>query len=81
MFRLKRKRKGGSVDKKHIEEMLKEELGSYVKREELQEYLEKIGQDREKAAKWDSLSVRKKTQVLRYIIKQERAEHGKEKKK
>ena len=47
MLRLKRKNKGKGIDEKQLSEIMKEELSTYIKREELQGYLENIERDKE----------------------------------
>lgn len=77
MLRLGKKDRTKGIDKKHVEAMLKEELGAYVRREDLREAFDKIAEDKKKASLWDTLPFRKKIKVLRYIIGQRRGEHGK----
>lgn len=79
MFRLrpKRKDKGKAMPDKRLGEILRGELGAYVKREELQEYLERIERDKKKKELWDSLPMSKKVKVLRYALTKKGEEHGK----
>lgn len=67
-LRLKRKDKGMVIPLKQLDEIIKGELGAYIKRDELHEYLENIERDKKKKELWDSLPARKKIKVLRYVL-------------
>lgn len=75
MFRRKRKLK--VVDEKKLSTTLHDELEKYVTREEVQEYLEKIRKDERKRRIWNTLSIRKRMQVLKYLAEKKGSGHGK----
>lgn len=66
-FRIRRKKKQMGIEKKDVNIIIQQELAPYMKLEELQEYLRTIERDRKKKELWDSLSMRKKIKVLRYL--------------
>lgn len=66
-FRLRRKKKQMGIEKKDVNIIIQQELAPYMKLEELQEYLRTIERDRKKKELWDSLSMRKKIKLLRYV--------------
>ena len=70
MFKLRKKKKldVSKLKDADLQAIFHKELEPYIKREELQEYLNKIHKDEEKQRKWDSLSTTKKLQLLRYIL-------------
>lgn len=75
--RNRRGKQKDELDKKGIEDIVQQELASYVKRDELQEYLAKIKADENKKKLWDSLSTHKKIKVLKYVLGKKGEEHGK----
>lgn len=77
MFRLRRKKKDKVVGEKRLGEIIKGELSAYIKREELQGYLEDIERDKRKKELWDSLPAQKKMKVLRYALERKGEQHGK----
>ena len=77
VFRLRHKNKGKGIDEKRLTENVKRELSSYVKQEELREYLENIEKDKRKRELWDSLPAHKKIKVLRYVIEKGVKQHAK----
>lgn len=81
MFIFGRKRKSGGkgVDEKRLGEIIKDELASYIRREELREYMERIESDKRKKQLWDSLPTRKKIKLLRYALEKKGVEHGEKK--
>ena len=76
-MKLKRKQKGKAVDEKRIGEIIRSELNDYIKRDDLQEYLQEIERDKRKKKLWDSLPDRKKIKVLRYALEKKGEKHGK----
>jgi len=72
-----RKKKEDTVTQKNLTEALQRELGDYIKREDLREYLAEIDKDEKRKKLWSSLSTRKKIKVLRYVVKKRGEEHGK----
>jgi len=76
-MKLKRKQKGKVVDEKRIGEIIRSELNDYIKRDDLQEYLQEIERDKRKKKLWDSLPDRKKIKVLRYALEKKGEKHGK----
>jgi len=66
-FRIRRKKKKVGLEKKDVNTIIQQELAPYMKLEELQEYLRTIERDRKKKELWDSLSMRKKIKLLRYV--------------
>lgn len=66
-FRIRRKKKQMGIEKKDVSTIIQQELAPYMKLEELQEYLRTIERDRKKKELWDSLSMRKKIKLLRYV--------------
>lgn len=80
MFFLKvrpRKHKKAAVDERVLHEALEQELGGFLKREELKGYIEKIHKDEQRRRLWESLSTRKQLQVLRYVINSKGVSDGK----
>lgn len=78
MFKIiKRKKPKSVLDEKRLSEMMQTELGGYLKREELREYLENIEKDKVKKQLWASLSLYKKLKLLRFALEQKGASHGK----
>ncbi|KKN79310.1 hypothetical protein LCGC14_0340920 [marine sediment metagenome] len=71
-----KKRKNTRIEDKQLREKIQQEFNEYLKRGELQEYLEKIKKDERKKKLWDSLSARKKIKLLRYVLEQKGGEHG-----
>ena len=79
-FRVRPRRqkvKVAKLDKKELEVAIQQELAPYIKREELLEYLKKIEQDEKKKKLWDSLPVRKKIKLLRYLAEKKGVKDGK----
>ena len=76
-LRRKGKDKSPNIDKKSLEEIVQQRLADYVRREDLQEYLENIERDKKKKQLWDSLPVNKKIKVLQYALKKKGEQHGK----
>ena len=76
-MKLRRKQKGKAVDEKRIGEIIRSELNDYIKRDDLQEYLQEIERDKRKKKLWDSLPDRKKIKVLRYALEKKGEKHGK----
>ncbi len=79
-FKLKPKQKRAKLDKaeiKKLEGSFDSRLQDYIKREELREYLAKIEKDERRKQVWNSLSTRKKLQLLRYVLSRKGEEHGK----
>lgn len=74
----RQKAKADKVKKKEMEAIIQQELAPYMKREELLEYLRKIEQDEKRKKLWDSLSMRKKIKVLKYIVEKKGVKDGKE---
>ena len=66
-FRIRRKKKSVGIEKKDVNTIIQQELAPYMKLEELQEYLRTIERDRKKKELWDSMSMRKKIKLLRYV--------------
>lgn len=77
MFKLKRKKKAKAIDERRIGDLIKKELDDYIKREDLQGYLEGIEKDKKKKQLWDSLPAYKKIKVLRYALGKKGEQHGK----
>jgi len=77
MMRIKRKKKGKADDEKRLGEIIKQELGDYIKRADLQEYLDNIEKDKRKKRLWDSLSAYKKLKLSRYVAGKKGEQHGK----
>ena len=79
MFKLRLKRKGKSipVSEKRLDEVIKGELNAYIKRDELQGYLEEIEKDKRKKLLWESLPSYKKVKVLKYVLEKKGEQHGK----
>lgn len=76
-LRKRQKDKGKPLSEKGLREIMAEELAAYIKREELQGYLEKIERDKRKKRIWDSMSPYTKIKLLRYVLKQKGAAYGK----
>lgn len=73
----RKKAKAAKVNKKEMEVVIHQELAPYMKREELIEYLRKIEQDKKKKKLWDSLSLRKKIKLLKYVAEKKGVADGK----
>jgi hypothetical protein len=50
-----------------IQDLLNQELQGYIKREDLQRYLDKIQHDKETKRLWDMMSIHQKIKLLRHI--------------
>jgi predicted nucleic acid-binding protein len=55
------------VKDSNIKLLVQQELQGYIKRENLQEYIDKIQRDREKKKIWDGMSTRQKLMLVRHI--------------
>jgi DNA-binding phage protein len=55
------------VKENNIKDIVHGELQGYIKREDLQKYIDNIQNDKDKKRIWDGLSTRQKTKVLRRI--------------
>jgi len=77
LFKRKRKNVSQPVDEKQLKEAFKRELGSYINRDDLKEYIDKINKDEEKKRLWDSLSSRKKIKLLRHLVGKKGENDGK----
>lgn len=77
LLRLRRKKKKIKLDDKEMQVLVKKELEPYLKRDDLQGYLDKIQKDEEKKKIWDKLSSRKKLKLLRYVLAKKGVQHGK----
>lgn len=76
MFRLRRKKKEKvGLEEKDVALILHRELAPYITRDELKEYLEKIKSDEKRQRLWDSLSMRQKIRVLRYVSEKKGGKH------
>lgn len=79
-FRIKQRKKEKpekSINEKRLREILKDDLGDYIKREDLSKYLEVIEREKKKKVLWDSLSAYKKIKLLRYAIGKKGMKDGK----
>lgn len=76
-FRIRRKKKKMGLEKKDVNTIIQQELAPYMKLEELQEYLRTIERDRKKKELWDSLSMRKKIKLLKYVAEKKGVSDGK----
>lgn len=74
---IRRKKPKPALDEKRLSEMMQSQLGGYLKREELRQYLEDIEKDKTKKQLWASLSPYKKLKLLRHALEQKGASHGK----
>jgi hypothetical protein len=76
-LRLRRKDKKKALTEKGLREIIEKELNAYIKREDLQEYLDNIERDKRKKKLWDSLSPRKKIRLMRYALEKKGEKHDK----
>jgi len=78
-LRVRPKRKHKALDEKQLEETIERELQSrnYMSREDLRGYLAEIERDEKKKRAWDSMPVRKKIKVLRYVMAKKGEKYGK----
>jgi hypothetical protein len=68
-LRIKKKKKDGvPLTEKTLRQIMNEELETYIKEEDLREYLQTIEKDKHKKQLWDSLSPRVKLKLLRYAL-------------
>jgi len=74
--RRKKKEKVG-LEEKDVANIIQKELAPYMTREELKEYLQKINEDEKKKKLWDSLSVRKRIKLLKYVAEKKGMQDGK----
>ena len=77
-MKLRRKGKTKVLDEKKVSKIIEQELSVYVKQDELREYLANIEKDKKKKELWDSMTIRKKIKVLRYVLTKKGVQHGKE---
>ncbi len=75
-----RQKKEKAVPEKRLGELIRDELTSYIKREDLQEYLDRIERDKRKKELWDALPAHKKLKLLRYALEKKGGKRGKAKK-
>lgn len=73
-----RKKKLDKIEEARLHELMQQALGSYIKREELEQCLASIQRDEKRQKVWASLSTRKKLRVLRHAL-EVRASHGQKK--
>ena len=66
-----------AIEQKDVEATIRTELTPYMTREELQEYLANIKNDERKKRLWDSLSIKKKIKLLRYMAEKKGGKDGK----
>lgn len=78
-LKVRPKKKRKALDEKQLKEIIERELGSrnYMSREDLRKYLDEIKKDEQKKRVWDSMPLRKKVRVLRYMIAKKGEKHGK----
>lgn len=74
-----KKKQNKILERKDIDVLLESALAPFIKREELKEYLDKIERDKEKKKLWDTLSLRKKIEVVRYVMNKRSSENAKKK--
>jgi len=67
------KKKPKNLKEEDVESIVQRVLTPYVKREDLQKRLKEIQDDEKKRQLWESLSPRKKKQLLKYIIAKKRS--------
>jgi len=68
-LRLRRgKKQSKGLDTQQLEEIVRNQLGGYVRREDLQEILGEIEKDRRKRELWQSLSPHKRARLVRYVL-------------
>jgi len=67
------KKKPKNLKEEDVESIVQRVLTPYVKREDLQKHLKEIQDDEKKRQLWESLSPRKKKQLLKYIIAKKRS--------
>ena len=76
-FRLGRKNKQTvTVDKKQVEAIITKELEPYLKLEDVKAYLDGIKKDEAKRRLWNSLSLRKKIRLLKYVAQKKGVQRG-----
>ena len=77
LFHLRRKKKSKVLDEKGIREIIGDELSSYMKRDELKGYLQRIEKDKKKKELWESLPAMKKIRLLRYALAKKEVQDAK----
>ena len=77
-MKLRHKDKLKETDEKRLNKIIEQKLDAYVKQDDLREYLANIERDKKKKAVWDSMTIRKKIKVLRYVLAKKGVQHGKE---
>ena len=76
-FRLGHKNKQTvTVDKKQVEAIVAKELEPYLKLEDVKAYLDGIKKDEAKRRLWNSLSLRKKIRLLKYVAQKKGVQRG-----
>ena len=76
-FRLGHKNKQTvTVDKKQVEAIIAKELEPYLKLEDVKAYLDGIKKDEAKRRLWNSLSLRKKIRLLKYVAQKKGVQRG-----
>jgi Mg/Co/Ni transporter MgtE len=55
------------VTKDTVEAIIRTELAEYLKRDDVKEMLERMERNKQKRELWNSLSLHKKLEVLRYM--------------
>ena len=75
-FKLRKKKKKAGIETKDVNTIIQQELVPYMKREEVLEYLRKMEKDKKKKELWDSLSVRKKVAILKYVARKKGEKSG-----
>lgn len=68
-IRFRNKPKFDKVQRKELLDLLRTETQKFISKDDLKKYLADIDQDERKKRIWNSLSTRKKIQLLRYHYK------------
>ena len=74
-FKSKKKTKR-NLDSDEVKNIVQQELEPYLKREDVQSYLNKIEHDKEKKKIWDGLSNQTRLKLLRYAASKKNGERS-----
>jgi len=77
-FRIRKgKKQSLGLDRKQLEDIIQDQLGTYVRREDLRDILNEIEKDKRKAALIKSLPPHKRKALLQYIQKKKAEQNAK----
>ena len=68
MVRIGKKKQFNKGQQKQLLEIIHQETSRYISKDDLKRHLEEIDRDEQRKKIWDSLSTRRKIQVLRHAL-------------